>query len=84
MLNSNPETVSTDYETGDYLFFDELSLERTLDVLDIMQPSGTVSLSGGQIPNNLAPRLGELQIPILGTHPDNIDQAESRHLFSSL
>ncbi|QQS59259.1 carbamoyl-phosphate synthase (glutamine-hydrolyzing) large subunit [Candidatus Peregrinibacteria bacterium] len=84
MLNSNPETVSTDYETGDYLFFDELSLERTLDVIDLMAPTGTILFSGGQIPNNLAPRLGELNIPILGTHPDNIDQAENRHLFSCL
>ncbi len=84
MLNSNPETVSTDYETCDYLFFDELSFERTLDVIELMRPTGTVIFSGGQIPNNLAPKLGELNIPILGTKPENIDRAEDRHKFSTL
>jgi len=84
MLNSNPETVSTDYEECDMLFFDELSLERTLDVIDMVQPKGTVIFSGGQIPNNLAPSLGELDIPLLGTSAKNIDRAENRHEFSQL
>ncbi len=84
MLNSNPETVSTDYETCDYLFFDELSLERTLDVIDLMQPTGSVIYAGGQIPNNLAPKLGELDIPLFGTLAENIDRAEDRHKFSTL
>jgi carbamoyl-phosphate synthase large subunit len=84
MLNSNPETVSTDYETCDYLFFDELSLERTLDVIELMNPEGTVIFAGGQIPNNLSPKLGELGIEVFGTHPENVDRAEDRHKFSTM
>ena len=84
MLNSNPETVSTDYETCDYLFFDELSLERTLDVIEHMNPAGTLIFAGGQIPNNLAPKLGEMKVPLLGTRAEDIDRAEDRNKFSTL
>lgn len=84
MLNSNPETVSTDYETCEYLFFDELSFERTLDVIEHMNPVGTVIFAGGQIPNNLAPKLGEMNIPLLGTDAEDIDRAEDRNKFSTL
>lgn len=84
MLNSNPETVSTDFEECDFLFFDEISLERVLDVIDLTQPEGTVIFAGGQIPNNLAPKLGEAKIPLLGTSAKNIDRAENRHKFSEL
>ena len=84
MVNSNPETVSTDYEECDLLFFDELSLERVLDVIDLTNPQGTVLFGGGQVPNNLAPRLGQLNVPIFGTHPDQIDQAEDRQKFGNL
>ena len=84
MLNSNPETVSTDFEECDFLFFDELSLERVLDTIDFIHPAGTLIFAGGQIPNNLAPALGKLNIPLLGTSAENIDRAENRHRFSEL
>lgn len=84
MLNSNPETVSTDFETCDYLFFDELSLERTLDVIESTNPVGTVIFAGGQVPNNLSAKLGVLGIPIFGTDSKNVDRAENRHAFSEL
>ena len=84
MINSNPETVSTDYDECDSLFFDELSEERVRDILDILSASGVVVSMGGQIPNNLAPRLAAVNIPILGTAPENIDNAEDRHKFSTL
>ncbi len=84
MLNSNPETVSTDYDECDMLLFDELSLERTLDVVDLLQPEGVVVSMGGQIPNGLAPKLAARNVPIFGTNPKDIDRAEDRHKFSSL
>ncbi|WP_462318081.1 carbamoyl-phosphate synthase (glutamine-hydrolyzing) large subunit [Marinilabilia sp.] len=84
MINYNPETVSTDYDVCDRLFFDELTLERVLDVADIEMPKGVIVSVGGQIPNNLAMRLHKTSIPILGTSPEDIDRAENRQKFSSL
>ncbi len=84
MVNSNPETVSTDFDTCNKLYFDELSLERVLDIIDIEKPNGIVVFSGGQIPNNLAPKLAEQKVKLMGTNPKNIDKAEDRHQFSSL
>ena len=84
MINFNPETVSTDYDTCDRLFFEELSLERVLDICDKEQPEGVMISVGGQIPNNLAIPLGEAGLPILGTAVENIDGAENREKFSSL
>ena len=84
MLNYNPETVSTDYDTCDKLYFDELSFERVMDILDLEQPKGVIISTGGQIPNNLAMRLHGQQVPILGTSPESIDRAEDRHKFSMM
>jgi carbamoyl-phosphate synthase large subunit len=84
MINYNPETVSTDYDSCDQLYFDELSVERVLDVLDFVKPKGVVVSTGGQIPNNLVGKLAKAKIPILGTSPRSIDQAESREKFSAL
>jgi carbamoyl-phosphate synthase large subunit len=84
MLNYNPETVSTDYDVVDRLIFDEISLESVLDVFDRERPEGVVVSMGGQIPNNLALRLHEAGVPIVGTHPENIDRAEDRSKFSAL
>jgi len=84
MINFNPETVSTDYDTCDRLFFDELSFERTMDIIDLEQPKGVVVSTGGQIANNLVMRLHGQGVPILGTAPESIDTAENRHKFSSL
>lgn len=84
MINYNPETVSTDYDMCDRLYFDELSFERVLDVLDLEKPKGVIVSVGGQIPNNLAIRLYRQDIPILGTSPVSIDRAENRHKFSSM
>jgi len=84
MINFNPETVSTDYDMCDRLYFDELSFERTMDIIDVEQPFGVVVSTGGQIANNLAMRLHEQHVPILGTSPESIDNAENRHKFSSL
>jgi carbamoyl-phosphate synthase large subunit len=84
MINYNPETVSTDYDMCDRLYFDELSFERVLDIIDLEKPKGIVLSVGGQIPNNLAMRLHKRQIKILGTSPESIDKAENRHKFSSL
>jgi len=84
MINYNPETVSTDYDMCDRLYFDELSFERVLDVLDLEKPKGVIVSVGGQIPNNLAIRLYRQDIPILGTSPISIDRAENRHKFSSM
>lgn len=84
MINYNPETVSTDYDMCDRLYFDELSFERVLDVLDLEMPRGVIVSMGGQIPNNLAIRLHRQDIPILGTSPLSIDRAENRHKFSSM
>lgn len=84
MLNYNPETVSTDYDMADRLYFDELTLERTLDVYEFEQPHGVIVSTGGQIPNTLALRLHKQNVKILGTHPKDIDRAEDRHKFSKL
>jgi carbamoyl-phosphate synthase large subunit len=84
MINYNPETVSTDYDVCDRLFFDELTLERVLDVTDLENPKGVIVSVGGQIPNNLAMRLHDTDVPILGTSPLDIDRAENRQKFSSL
>jgi carbamoyl-phosphate synthase large subunit len=84
MINYNPETVSTDYDMCDRLYFDELSLERVLDVTDIEQPDGVIVSMGGQIPNNLAMKLHRQHVPILGTSPLSIDRAENRHKFSAM
>ncbi|MGQ8338354.1 carbamoyl-phosphate synthase (glutamine-hydrolyzing) large subunit [Sunxiuqinia sp. A32] len=84
MINYNPETVSTDYDTCDRLFFDELTFERVMDVVDLENPKGVVLSVGGQIPNNLAMKLDSQQVPILGTTAKKIDNAEDRKKFSSL
>jgi carbamoyl-phosphate synthase large subunit len=84
MINSNPETVSTDYDECDRLFFDELTLERVMDVVDLLKPNGVVVSMGGQIPNSLALKLAKENIPIFGTSPSDIDQAEDRHKFGKL
>jgi len=84
MINYNPETVSTDYDTCDRLYFDELSFERVMDIVDLEVPKGVVLSMGGQIPNNLAMKLHRQHVPILGTSPVNIDRAEDRKKFSSL
>ena len=84
MINYNPETVSTDYDMCDRLYFDELSLERVLDVIDLEQPRGVIVSVGGQIPNNLAMKLYRQGVPVLGTSPVNIDRAENRDKFSAM
>ena len=84
MINYNPETVSTDYDMCDRLYFDELSEERVLDVIDLEQPNGVMVSVGGQIPNNLAMKLYRQGVPILGTSAISIDRAENRHKFSSM
>ncbi len=84
MINYNPETVSTDYDTCDRLYFDELSFERVMDVFDLENPHGVVVSMGGQIPNNLAMKLHGQNVPVLGTSPIKIDNAEDREKFSSL
>lgn len=84
IINYNPETVSTDYDISDRLYFEELSFERVMDILDFENPSGTILSTGGQIPNNLAMKLYDENIPILGTSPLRIDDAENRHKFSAI
>ncbi len=84
MINYNPETVSTDYDMCDRLYFDELTLERVLDVIDLEEPRGVVVSVGGQIPNNLAMKLHNQGVPVLGTSPVNIDRAENRDKFSAM
>ena len=84
MINYNPETVSTDYDMCDRLYFDELSFERVLDVIDLEQPSGVIVSVGGQIPNNLAMKLYRQGVPIRGTSPISIDRAENRNKFSAM
>ena len=84
MINFNPETVSTDYDISDRLFFDELSLERVLDIVDLEKPKGLIVSVGGQIPNSLAPRLALQDVKILGTSPKSIDRAEDRNKFSEM
>ena len=84
MINYNPETVSTDYDVCDRLYFDELSFERVLDVIDLEQPRGVIVSVGGQIPNNLAMKLYRQAVPVLGTSPISIDRAENRNKFSAM
>lgn len=84
MINYNPETVSTDYDICDRLYFDELSFERVLDIIDLEKPKGVIVSVGGQIPNNLAMRLYEQDVNVLGTSPLSIDNAENRHKFSQM
>ncbi|MEI6575834.1 MAG: carbamoyl-phosphate synthase (glutamine-hydrolyzing) large subunit [Bacteroidota bacterium] len=84
MINYNPETVSTDYDECDRLYFDELSFERVMDIVDLEIPKGLILSTGGQIANNLAMRLFDQEVPILGTSPLSIDMAENRHKFGSL
>ena len=84
MINYNPETVSTDYDMCDRLYFDELSFERVLDIIDLEQPRGVIVSVGGQIPNNLAMKLHRQSVPILGTSPISIDRAENRNKFSAM
>ncbi len=84
MINYNPETVSTDYDMCDRLYFDELSFERVMDIIDLEVPRGVILSMGGQIPNNLAMRLHGQGVPIMGTPPESIDRAEDRHKFSSM
>ena len=84
MINYNPETVSTDYDMCDRLYFDELTFERVMDIIELENPHGVILSTGGQIPNNLATRLDEQHVNILGTTADSIDHAEDRHKFSSM
>ncbi len=84
MINYNPETVSTDYDVTDRLYFDELSFERVLDILELETPKGVIVSTGGQIPNNLAMKLHGQNVPILGTQATSIDNAEDRHKFSAM
>ena len=84
MINYNPETVSTDYDMCDRLYFDELSFERVLDVIHLEQPRGVIVSVGGQIPNNLAMKLYRQSVPVLGTSPISIDRAENRNKFSAM
>ena len=84
MINYNPETVSTDYDMCERLYFDELTFERVMDILELEQPFGTILSTGGQIPNNLAVRLDREKVRILGTQACDIDRAEDRNKFSSL
>ena len=84
MINYNPETVSTDYDICDRLYFDELSFERVMDIIDLEKPRGVIVSVGGQIPNNLAMRLHLENVNVLGTSPVSIDRAENRHKFSSM
>ncbi len=84
MVNYNPETVSTDYDTCDKLYFDELSLERVLDIYELENPEGVVVSVGGQIPNTLVNKLDKAGVPIMGTSAENIDRAENRHKFSQM
>jgi len=84
MINYNPETVSTDYDMCDRLYFDELTFERVMDIIDLETPHGVIVSTGGQIPNNLAMLLDEQHVPILGTNAQDIDNAEDRAKFSQM
>lgn len=84
MINYNPETVSTDYDMCDRLYFDELTFERVMDIIDLETPHGTILSTGGQIPNNLALKLDAQNVKILGTQAIDIDHAEDRHKFSAM
>ncbi len=84
MINYNPETVSTDYDMCERLYFDELTFERVMDIIELENPHGVILSVGGQIPNNLATRLDAARVNILGTSASNIDRAEDRHKFSAM
>lgn len=84
MINYNPETVSTDYDMCDRLYFEELSFERVMDIIELESPIGVIVSTGGQIPNTLSMRLHEQKVKILGTSPISIDTAENRHKFSAM
>ncbi|MCD8305048.1 MAG: carbamoyl-phosphate synthase (glutamine-hydrolyzing) large subunit [Prevotella sp.] len=84
MINYNPETVSTDYDMCDRLYFDELTFERVMDIIELENPHGVIVSTGGQIPNNLAVKLDEQRVPILGTTAKDIDNAEDRAKFSAM
>lgn len=84
MINYNPETVSTDYDQCDRLYFDELTFERVMDIIELETPHGVIVSTGGQIPNNLAMRLNGQNVPILGTTPESIDNCEDRDKFSAM
>lgn len=84
MINYNPETVSTDYDICDRLYFDELTFERVMDIIELENPGGVIVSVGGQIPNNLAMRLYNEKVPVMGTSPVSIDRAENRHKFSAM
>ncbi len=84
MINYNPETVSTDYDMCDRLYFDELTFERTLDIADVESPKGVIVSMGGQIPNNMAMKLHRQNVNVLGTAAESIDRAENRHKFSAM
>jgi carbamoyl-phosphate synthase large subunit len=84
MINYNPETVSTDYDMCDRLYFDELTFERVMDILELENPHGVIVSTGGQIPNNLAMRLDAQRVPLLGTTAQSIDNAEDRDKFSAM
>src|SRR5260370_34076633 len=84
MVNCNPETVSTDYDTSDRLYFEPLTLENVLNIVDTEKPDGPIVQFGGQTPLNLALPLKRLGVPIIGTDPENIDLAEDRKLFGKL
>ena len=84
MINYNPETVSTDYDMCDRLYFDELTFERVMDIVELETPHGVILSTGGQIPQNLATRLDEQHVPVLGTQAEWVDNAEDRHKFSAL
>ena len=84
MINYNPETVSTDYDMCDRLYFDELTFERVMDIIEMEQPHGVIVSTGGQIPNNLAMHLDAQNVPILGTAAKDIDNAEDRAKFSQM
>ena len=84
VINCNPETVSTDYDVTDRLFFDELTFERVMDIIELENPHGVIVSTGGQIPNNLAMKLDAMNVPILGTSAKDIDNAEDREKFSAM
>ena len=84
MINCNPETVSTDYDICDKLYFEQLTFERVLDIYDKENPQGVIVSMGGQVPNNLAMKLHKAGVKIIGTSPEQIDNAESRHKFSQI
>ncbi|HEY6436198.1 MAG TPA: carbamoyl-phosphate synthase large subunit, partial [Ignavibacteriaceae bacterium] len=84
MINCNPETVSTDYDICDKLYFEQLTLERVLDICDLENPEGVIVSMGGQVPNNLAMKLHHQGVKIIGTSPEQIDNAENRHKFSQI